>query len=95
MGVREDHLGSVRRIDGLIYVRRMSSELFQQLAGLDTMHTCQAIVGGAEDMGAVSREGTRSDTLAVRPFVPSQALPCPDLPDLHRPYLNLKNTCGR
>ena len=50
MGVREDHLGSVRRIDGLIYVRRMSSELFQQLAGLDTMHTCQAIVGGAEDM---------------------------------------------
>lgn len=57
------HLGAVRRVDGMIDVRGVASELLEKLPRFEAMHTCKAIIRGAQDVGSIPREAERGDAL--------------------------------
>lgn len=49
-----NHLGAIRRIDGIIDIGSVASELLQKLARLDAMDPSKTIIRAAEYVGTIS-----------------------------------------
>ena len=48
------HLGSVRRVHGVIDIRCVPPEFLQKFARLEAVHARQAVIGRAEDVSTIT-----------------------------------------
>ena len=76
------YLVGILGINGLVDVGGVAAELLQHFAGFQPMHACQPIIGGAEHVAGVPREGHRGDPLPVCLLKAPYTLPRANLPDL-------------
>ena len=62
-GIESAHLGAVGRIGCMVDIGGVSAELLQHFPRLQAVHACQAVIGCAENMRAVPREGHGGNAL--------------------------------
>lgn len=83
MAAHAQHLSAIGGVDGAVDIGGVATKLLEQAARLDAMDTNQAIEGGAQDVGAITRQAHRRDALCVGSVKAPEALPCAHLPYLH------------
>ena len=68
----------------MVHIGGVAPELLEHLAGLQAVHAREAVIGRAEDVGAVAGERQRGDARQMRALKPPQALARLQLPHLQR-----------